>query len=75
VTEPTPRQLWVLAVYVETGGTAATAARLGISPETVRNLLSAARAALRARNTAQAFAIAVQEGLIDPARLAIILAA
>jgi DNA-binding CsgD family transcriptional regulator len=72
VSEPTPRQLWVLSVYIETGSTAATARRLRITSDTVRNHLAAARSSLRARNTAQAFALAVQAGLIDPARLSIV---
>lgn len=75
MTEPTPRQIWVLQVYVETGDRTETARRLNITPDTVRNHLAAVRAALRARNTAQAFALAVQSGLIDPARMTFILAA
>jgi DNA-binding NarL/FixJ family response regulator len=69
VAEPTPRQLWVLIVYIETGSYSAAARRLNVSPETVRNHLTECRTAFHARNTAQAFAAAVRAGLIDPERM------
>jgi hypothetical protein len=69
VTEPTARQLEILVAYVEAGSMRAAGARLGVAEFVVRDTLAAIRTCLRARNTAQAFALAVRDGLIDPHEL------
>lgn len=66
---PTPRQLQVLAAYIECGSREEAARRLGLDLATVKNYLTICRESFGARNTAQAFGIAVQRGLIDPAGL------
>jgi DNA-binding NarL/FixJ family response regulator len=67
--EPTPRQLWVLIVYIETGSRRAAAERLGVSEDTVRNTLAAIRHRLRVDTSVQAFAVAVRDGLIDASQM------
>lgn len=66
---PTARELGVLIAVVQMGGNRPAARALGISEFTVRGHLCAVRAKLRAANTAQAFAIAIQRRLVDPYRL------
>jgi DNA-binding CsgD family transcriptional regulator len=69
MSEPTARQLQVLATWIECRNTTEAARRLGIHPHTVRHVLSDLQAILGAAHSGQAFAIAVQRGLIDPAHL------
>lgn len=69
MTEPSARQLAVLVAWIESSGTAEAAQRLGLHPHTVRHILSDVQTVLGADHSAQAFAIAVRSGLIDPARL------
>lgn len=69
MTEPTPRQLAVLVAYIEAGGARGAAERLGMHPTSVRMILAELHQAFDAANTAQAFAIAVQRGHIDPLTL------
>lgn len=64
MTEPTPRQLAILIAYIEAGGSRQAAARLKCHPGTVRAVLSEVQEVLGAANSAQAFAIAVRDGLI-----------
>jgi DNA-binding CsgD family transcriptional regulator len=66
MTEPTPRQLSVLIAWIEEGGTREAAARLGCHPDTVRHNLAELQVILGAANSAQAFAIAIVRGLVDP---------
>lgn len=67
--EPTTRQLTILVAYIEAGGSRQAAMRLGLHPGTIRTILSDLQLVLNAANTAQAFAIAVRAGLIDPRAL------
>jgi DNA-binding CsgD family transcriptional regulator len=71
VSEPTPRQLAILSAWIELGDYRLVAGQLGLSVHTIRWSLGTTREALGARNSAQAFAIAVRRGLIDPHRLRI----
>jgi len=75
MTEPTARQLRVLTAYIEGGGMQAAADRLDVPLYVIRDTLADLRVILRARNTAQAFALALQLGLIDPNELSIATAA
>ena len=71
MTEPTPRQLTVLIAWIECGTSERAAARLGAHPDTIRHILAAVADVLGADGSAQAFAIAVKRGLIDPHELRI----
>lgn len=71
MTEPTDRQLAVLVAWIECGGSAGAGRRLGMHPSSVRHVLADLQAVLGADHSGQAFAIAVQRGLIDPERLAL----
>lgn len=64
--EPTPRQLEVLVAWIECHDAAEAGRRLGMHPSSVRHVLSDVQTVLGAAHSAQAFAIAVRLGLIDP---------
>lgn len=60
---PTERELEVLLTHVVQGGTIEeTAHRMGLSPQTVKNVLAKVRRKLDARSTAQAYHRAMQNG-------------
>jgi hypothetical protein len=64
--EPTERQLVILAAYIEAGTYPRAAHRLQVPVYVIRDELAALRAVMRARSSAQAFGMAVRDGLIDP---------
>lgn len=69
VRPPSRAQLAVLAGYVESGLSVDDyAAEHGTSPENIAQRLRQARQRLGASTSAQAYAIAVAEGLIRPAK-------
>ena len=59
-----PRERVTLAMLAEGLSSKETAAKMGISSETVKDYSSVARRKLGARNTVQAAAIAARSGLI-----------
>lgn len=69
MTEPTDRQLVILVAWIEWGGTRPAAEAMQVHPDTMRHWLAEIQAVLGADSSAQAFAIAVKRGLIDPSTL------
>jgi DNA-binding CsgD family transcriptional regulator len=63
---PTAIELETLEAVVRYGSQEVAAARLGVSPRTVKARLYGMRRRLRARTTAQAYRIALKRGLIPP---------
>lgn len=75
MTEPTIRQLEVLIAWIECGNSAGAGKRLGITSDRVRAVNAEVIAVFGVRTSAQAFALAVQEGFIDLASVNVKLAA
>jgi DNA-binding CsgD family transcriptional regulator len=69
--EPTPRQLAILSAWIELADYRKVALQFGLKPATIKWYLVAIREVLGATNSAQAFAIAVRRGMIDPHELRI----
>ncbi len=63
---PTSRERQILAMLAEGDTDAQVAAQLGLSPATVQTHVRNAKAKLGARTRAQAVALALRQGLIEP---------